>query len=184
MWLLKYALLSLSIYLLGCSEAKLHEPPHQQFFQVGLFGHGRGALGDLQLNSFLFERQCDSCHAINTDQHGELGRCNECHQPHISGWENSLLPRNHSLLPLAGQPHHGQLSCTSCHQSLAIRSEFNTTSCQHCHNHQARDIDYAHDLMDQYEYEQFSQAGACLECHSRKGQRYGQYFDVETGDSL
>jgi len=184
MRLLKYFLISLSIYLLGCSDTKLHEPPYQYFFQVGLFGHGRGAIGDLQLNSFYFERQCDSCHANQTEKHGDLGRCNQCHQPHISGWEKSLFPQNHSALPLDGQDHHYSLSCTTCHQSLATPQEFQSTSCQHCHNHQARDIIYAHDLMDNYNLDLFSQAGACVSCHSRTGKNHTLYFDLTTGESL
>ncbi len=162
MWIFKCAHIIFSICILGCSEAKLHEPPHQYFFQVGLFGHGRGAIGDLQLNSFYFERQCDSCHAVEIDKHSNLGRCNQCHQPHITGWDKSLLPRNHSALLLLNRSYHNQLCCTSCHQKLTTRSEFNTTNCQHCHNHQSRDIDYAHDLMDNYDFNKFSKQGACL----------------------
>jgi hypothetical protein len=184
MWLLKYSLISLSIYLIGCSEAKLQEPPHEHFYQVGLFGHGRGILGDLRLNSFYFERQCDSCHATETDEHGSLGRCNQCHQPHIAGWNKSLLPKAHAALPLIDRPHHNKLSCTSCHQTLNNRIGFNTTRCQQCHNHQASDIDYAHDLMDNYNYDDFSKLGACLACHSRNGSQYADYFDLESGDSL
>lgn len=184
MWLIKYFLLPLSIFLLGCSEAKLQEPPYEHFYQVGLFGHGRGAIGDLQLNSFYFERQCDSCHAIEIDKHGDLGRCNQCHQPHILGWEKSLLARNHTALPLIDRPYHNQLSCTSCHQALGSRAAFKTTNCQHCHNHQASDIEYAHDLMDEYRIEDFLKPKACQNCHSRNGQYYTDYFDLESGDSL
>lgn len=184
MSLLNYFVLTFALFLTACSDTKLHEPPHEHFFQVGLFGHGRGAIGDLQLNSFYFERQCDSCHANSTDKHGDLGRCNQCHQPHISGWNDSILVRDHSALKLTGQPHHEELKCTACHQSLLQRSDFNNTRCQHCHNHQARDIEYSHDLMDNYDYEVFSQAGACIACHSRTGKQYSQYFDIKTGDSL
>ncbi|MEH6449582.1 MAG: hypothetical protein V7765_12980 [Oleispira sp.] len=172
------------INLMACSEPKLHDAPHQQFFQVGLLGHGRGAIGDLQLNSFYFERQCDSCHANETDKHGALGRCNICHQPHIAGWSKSFLVRDHQVFLLTNKPHHNQLSCIDCHQTLTQRDEFNKTSCQHCHNHQQADIDYAHDLMDDYDYTSFSQPQACLSCHSRNGINYRQHFDFETGEGL
>ena len=184
MWLLKLSFICFSIYLLGCSEAKLQEPPNEHFYQVGLFGHGRGAIGDLRLNSFYFERQCDSCHAVETNKHGSLGRCNQCHQPHITGWDKSILTKNHEALPLINRPYHNQLSCKSCHQTLNSRTEFKTTSCQHCHNHQISDIDYAHDLMDEYNSTDFSQSGACQNCHSRNGTKYAKYFDLESGDSL
>jgi len=184
MWLLKYTLFILSIYLLGCSEAKLQDSPHEHFYQVGLFGHGRGAIGDLRLNTFYFERQCDSCHATETNKHGSLGRCNQCHQPHITGWDKSIVAKHHNEFPLIDRPYHNQLSCTSCHQDLNNRAEFNTTRCQHCHNHQADDIDYAHDLMDEYNYDGFSRPGACQLCHSRNGKQYTDYFDSESGDSL
>lgn len=195
MWLLKRIItaltyfsssliLSISMSLLGCSDSKLHEKPHQYFYQVGLLGHGRGAIGDLRLNSFNFERRCDSCHGSETKKHQTLGRCNDCHQPHILGWEKSLFPRNHQDLPLAHRPYHGQLDCLECHQSVINPEEFNKTSCQHCHNHQAQDIEYAHDLMDDYNLEHFTQEGACISCHSLSGTHYPQYFDQNSGESL
>jgi len=184
MWLFKISIFCLSIYLLGCSEAKLQASPHEHFYQVGLFGHGRGAIGDLRLNTFFFERQCDSCHGTETDKHNDLGRCNDCHQPHILGWDKSTVAKDHHSLPLNNRPYHNQLSCTSCHKALNSRAEFKTTSCQHCHNHQADDIDYAHDLMDDYKYADFVQPGACQACHSRNGKRYTEYFDIKSGDSL
>lgn len=177
-------LILISMGLFGCSDAKLQEPPHEYFYQVGLFGHGRGAVGDLRLNSFYFERQCDSCHTTEVKNHEFLGQCNQCHQPHITGWKKSLLPRNHKALPLINRPYHNQLQCIDCHQSLTNRQEFKITSCQHCHNHQASDIEYAHDLMDEYDYDDFLKPGACLECHNQIGEKYSEYFDLETGESL
>lgn len=176
--------LCISMSLFGCTDAQLHESPHEHFFQVGLFGHGRGAIGDLRLNSFYFERRCDSCHGIETKKHNNLGRCNDCHQPHILGWQRSLYPREHQNFSLVNRPYHNKLSCSSCHQSGSGRNEFNKTRCQHCHNHQASDIEYAHDLMDDYNLAAFTQAGACINCHSLSGKHYFRYFDQHTGESL
>lgn len=173
-----------SLCLFGCSEAKLQEAPYDYFYKVGLFGHGRGAIGDLRLNTFYFERRCDSCHAYETDKHGALGRCNQCHQPHILGWEKSIIARKHNALPLINRPYHRQLECSSCHQALTDRKTFFNTSCQHCHNHQASDIDYAHDLMDDYDYDVFSKPDACQSCHSLNGKQYADYFDLDTGEGL
>ncbi len=183
--LVKNALLMwLVTLLIACSDPKTHLPPHEYHFQVGLFGHGRGALGDMRINYFGLERRCDSCHSTQVNEHGELGTCNRCHQPHGGGWKYSLYAREHHVvLDFAGQSYHEKLACTECHPNTKSLFAFKEVSCSHCHNHGHSDMDYAHDLMDNYNYEDFCESNACVACHSKKGKEHNQYFDLETGEA-
>ena len=183
--LLKYLLpVLLASLLMACSDPKTHEPPHEHHFQVGLFGHGRGALGDMRVNYFGLERRCDSCHNTQVKEHGELGTCNRCHQPHGAGWKHSLYAREHHVvLDFAGQSYHEKLTCTECHPNTQSLFAFKNVSCSHCHNHGHSDMDYAHDLMDNYNYEDFCESSNCVACHSKEGKEHSQYFDLETGDA-
>ena len=172
------------LLMMGCSDPKTHQPPHEFHFQVGLFGHGRGALGDMRLNYFGLERRCDSCHSTVVEQHGELGTCNRCHQPHGGGWQYTLYAREHKVVQnFEGQSYHEKLKCTQCHQKTNGIPSFKEVSCSHCHNHGRSDMDYAHDLMDNYNYEEFCESASCVACHSKRGKSYSQYYDPKSGEA-
>ena len=177
--------LSIAMLMVACNDTRNHPSPHEDFYQVGLFGHGRGALGDMKLNYFGLERRCDTCHRISVDQHGDLGTCNRCHQPHIFGWKNTLFSREHAtVMSFEDKSYHAELACVECHNQTADQIEFKEVSCNHCHNHGRSDIDYAHDLMDDYEYKSFSESSACVSCHTKQGENYSKYYDPESDELL
>ena len=169
------------VLLSACSEPRNHPPPHQSFFQVGLFGHGRGLLGDLELNYFGLQRRCDSCHSNLVPNHGDLGTCNRCHQPNYLGWKNTLFASRHAeVFSFEGKIYHQSLTCVECHQELTNQQSFKILSCNHCHNHGRSDTNYAHDLLDEYSYPSFSKNSACVSCHSKQGLNYSKYHDMNT----
>jgi len=169
----------------ACSDPRVHPAPNEMYFQVGLFGHGRGVLGDLELNYFGLQRRCDSCHANKVDSHGDLGTCNRCHQPSFLGWPKTLFATRHaSVFSFKGETYHQSLACVECHQDLSNEQSFKILSCNHCHNHGRSDIDYAHDLLDEYSYPLFSKDTACVSCHSKSGKNYSNYHDMNTHELL
>ncbi len=165
----------------ACTEPRNHPAPHEMFFQVGLFGHGRGLLGDLEVNYFGLQRRCDSCHGDKVQSHGDLGTCNRCHQPNYLGWPNTLFASNHAkAFNFEGKMYHQSLACVACHQDLTSQQSFKILSCNHCHNHGRSDTNYAHDLLDEYSYALFSENTACVSCHSKQGADYSKYHDMHT----
>ncbi len=178
-------LVCILLLLCACSEPKNHPAPNEYFFQVGLFGHGRGVLGDLNINTFTLQRRCDTCHKVGVEQHGKLGTCNRCHQPNYLGWSESLFSEYHGdVMSFNDKSYHQKLKCTQCHQDTRDEQSFNTVSCNHCHNHGRSDMNYAHDLLDNYNYSQFSKNSACISCHSKKGEHYVEYYDVNSDELL
>ncbi len=173
------------VWVSACSDPRNHSAPYGDFYQVGVYGHGRGVLGDIRLNYFGLERRCDTCHSTDVKKHGDLGTCNRCHQPQYVGWENTLYSREHAkVLSFENKPYHSKLSCIECHQDRSNEASFKEVSCNHCHNHGRSDIEYAHDLLDNYQYKSFSPSNACVSCHSKQGKNYSLYYDKSTGELL
>lgn len=169
----------------GCEEPRLQIPPNDTFWEVGLWGHGRGVVGDLNVNYFGVQRRCDTCHKVTSNQHGDLGTCNRCHQPHLISWQKSLFPKDHSdVFQLEGNKYHHSLTCKSCHQSMGSRMTYKEVSCNHCHNHGRSDMDFAHELMDDYRYEVYSNNTLCRACHTRVGERYSEFYDTDLHELL
>ncbi len=176
-----YGLLWALLLITACSEPKNHPAPQETFFQVGLFGHGRGVLGDIGINVFALPRRCDSCHSNQVAQHGKLGTCNRCHQPSFLGWKHTLFsPKHADVFSFMDKSYHQDLNCNQCHQNLANEQGFKVVSCNHCHNHGPSDIAYAHDLLDDYTYSIYSKNSACISCHSKSGERYSKYYDPQS----
>lgn len=179
-------LLLLSLPMLtACSEPDLQAKPNNAFWKIGMWGHGRGLLGDLRINYFGVQRRCDTCHAASTSSHGDLGTCNRCHQPHVADWSKSLLPKDHGeVFQLEGNRYHNKLACRSCHKKVNSQDEYKMVECSHCHNHGRSDMDYAHDLLDDYDYQVYSNNELCRDCHVKNGSRYSELYDVLSGELL
>ncbi len=173
------------VILAGCDDPRLQESPNEDFWTVGLWGHGRGVIGDLRVNYFGVQRRCDTCHQVNTSKHGDLGTCNRCHQPHVTSWENSLLPRDHAeVFQLEGNRYHKKLECKNCHRTQQDQAAYKDVSCNHCHNHGKSDMDFAHELIDEYDYTIFSNNQMCRACHTKVGERYSEFYDTDLHELL
>jgi len=182
LWIVLVFILTL---LWGCSEPRNHQAPYTEHFQVGLFGHGDGLFGELKLNYWGVVRRCDSCHAIMGKVHPNLGSCNSCHQPHNGGWKPSTMALYHeNSFAFVGREYHFDLKCSECHNRMNSRVEFRQTQCVQCHNHSARDIKFAHELMDDFNLDKEYRNQRCVACHAKAGEEYQDYYDPETNELL
>jgi hypothetical protein len=165
----------------GCNNDQFQSPPFNEFKKVGLYGHGEGILGDMNINFYEFERQCDSCHSPSSNSHAELGTCGNCHQPSEDGWSHSLVAKNHNdFMPIIETDYHGKLPCVECHINMSNVEKFKEVSCNHCHNHSPADIRYAHELMNNYKHDTFNINNNCISCHTVLGTQFRKYYDPIT----
>ncbi|MGK5092148.1 hypothetical protein WDW89_09085 [Deltaproteobacteria bacterium TL4] len=175
--------MALVLSISACAEDRYHSVPYENFERVGILGHGRGVLGDLQINYYGLERRCDTCHTVSPEAHSALGTCNRCHQPYQSkGWKDSLFaPKHKKVLVLEGKLYHN-LACTGCHPQSQSSALFKKAACIHCHNHSPRDIRYAHALMDDpFDMKVENTDQRCVDCHALTGKEYEKFYDPETG---
>ena len=170
----------------ACERERPHPAPYQDFHQVGLFGHGEDLLAAVGLNFWGLTRRCDSCHAVPTSIHPDLGTCNSCHQPHFEGWKEATVAIYHNeSLPMAGMKHHMDLACTECHSSMESRAAYrNEMECISCHSHTSIDIEFAHELMDEFNMATNYKNGRCVDCHAKTGTEYTTHYDSTTGELL
>ncbi|MBF0350327.1 MAG: hypothetical protein HQM11_04815 [SAR324 cluster bacterium] len=180
-------IIGICFLLISCTDPRVRETPYEQFFDVGLFGHGRGLLGDLKLNIYGIQRRCDSCHTNRPEAHNDLGTCNLCHQPSFFGWKQSTAALYHSkVLVLEGKKYHFTLKCKECHQDITNRTTYRKVQCISCHNHSKADVRYAHQLMDEgdFDMKRDNTDVRCVDCHVKTGKEYSKYYNVATGEYL
>lgn len=171
--------------LASCDKQTYHNKPYEEFAKVGLLGHGKGILGEIGVNVYSLQRRCDSCHKLETQAHAELGTCNNCHQPHDSGWKKSNAALYHGeVLRLDNRMYHFRLKCKDCHQELSSREAYRETKCIHCHNHTKSDIQYAHELMNRFDMKLNNKDSRCIDCHVKTGKEYAQFYDPVTDELL